>query len=218
MVINHNSIHWPNIVPEKVKTLVLGSFNPHNPNGNNPDYYYGRNTNYFWKAIGDIFFNTQQHYFFPDGNLNMQLVSQTMNERKFCFLDIIETVEITGENPIAENQFANQRIYTGFSDGVLFTANHGGVITLQRTYNVGIIDFVNNVKPDKVIHTLGNNRINQNFIGQPAELNGEFLESVLAACNNVGTEIIATSISPSQTNINRNNQYLPLRNWLEENL
>ncbi len=31
MIIEHASVNWENYIPKNVKTLVLGSFNPNNP-------------------------------------------------------------------------------------------------------------------------------------------------------------------------------------------
>ena len=57
MIINHSTIEhkWETIENFTIaKTLILGSFNPFNPNGDNTDFYYGRCTNYFWKTIAEI--------------------------------------------------------------------------------------------------------------------------------------------------------------------
>ena len=45
MIINHVAIvnGWDRKeILENSETLILGSFNPFNPNGDNTDYYYGR--------------------------------------------------------------------------------------------------------------------------------------------------------------------------------
>ena len=91
--IKHQSIvnNWIN--PDEMKdfkTLILGSFNPFNPNIiQNTDYYYGRCTNHFWKSIARNL-NINENYFC--GNLERKI--ELMNKYKFCFLDIIDSLEI----------------------------------------------------------------------------------------------------------------------------
>ena len=148
MIINHASENWGNFIPKKVKTLVLGSFNPNNHMGQNANYYYGRNTNYMWKAIGDILYGNQQ-FFFNNGLLNNELAFQTMNKYSFCFLDLISSIQITGNNEQHENNFRAERIYNGFRDSVLFTTNtnfENFNINIQRNYNQNIISFLQNYK------------------------------------------------------------------------
>ena len=65
-VINHQAIQNNWTTPEQIvnpQTLILGSFNPFNANGNIVDYYYGRRSNYFWKRIA-IIMGYDEEYFF----------------------------------------------------------------------------------------------------------------------------------------------------------
>lgn len=218
MIIEHACVNWENYIPKNVKTLILGSFNPNNV-GNNANYYYGRSSNYLWKTIGEILFANQMYYF--NGNqLNNQLAYQTMEKYQFCFYDLIENLTITGNNAQHEVNFVNSKILSGFSDSVLFTNNtnfDGFMVNIQRTFNNEILDFLNNKKPERIIHTLGNGTVNLNFNSFRPDLN-EFLVGISNVCLETITILIPISISPSQININRHNQFENLTNWLTENL
>lgn len=220
MIIQHACQNWEVFIPKNVETLVLGSFNPLNPQDNlNANYYYGRNTNYLWKAIGDLLYNNQ-FYYFNNGQLNLEFAFQAMNEYSFCFLDLINNIQITGQNELHENNFCNSRIYTNYSDNVLFTGNANFEalnINLQRNYNQNIIEFIQMHKPSKLIHTLGNNRINLNFNAYPVDFQF-FLNQISNISQLSDTEITTHSISPSQININRNNLYEELKKWLKIHL
>ena len=218
MIIEHASVNWKNYIPKKVKTLVLGSFNPNNP-GNNANYYYGRNRNYFWKSLGG-FLHNNDHHFFNNGQLNNNLGFQYMEEYGFYFFDLISELNINGLNQEHELNFINSKILNGFSDSVLFTVNtnfQNNNINIQRTYNQNIIDFIREYKPKKLIHTLGNFTINLNFESQIGDLN-IFLNNISNECNNSNTQIIDLSISPSQYNIHYHGLRQELDNWLHQNL
>ena len=136
MIIQHARENWGNFIPKKVKTLILGSFNPSNL-GNNANYYYGRRRNYFWKAIGDILYNNQFH-FFINGDLNTEIAFQIMEEYQFYFFDLITNIVLIGNNVEHETNFCEEKIFTGFSDTVLFTNNanyQNNNINIQRNYN-----------------------------------------------------------------------------------
>ena len=108
MIIEHAYVNWENYIPKNLKTLILGSFNPNNE-GQNANYYYGRSSNYFWKAIGEILFENQIYYF-NDNQLNNHLVYQTMEKHQFCFYDLIKLINVTGVNEQHEENFINSKI------------------------------------------------------------------------------------------------------------
>lgn len=218
MIIQHASENWENYIPKKVKTLILGSFNPNNP-GNNANFYYGRNRNYFWKSLGGSLHNND-HHFFIHGQLNNNLGFQCMEEYGFYFFDLINELNINGVNQEHEINFVNSKIYSGFNDSVLFTNNtnfENNIVNIQRSYNQNIIDFIDKYKPNKLIHTLGNTTINAYFESQIGDLN-VFLNNITNVCNNSNTEIIELSISPSQYNIHYYGLRQDLNNWLHQNL
>jgi hypothetical protein len=217
MIINHASKNWENFIPTKVKTLVLGSFNPLNDNDVNANYYYGRKTNYLWKAIGDILYNNQQ-YFFNNGLLINELAKNTMEEYGFYFMDLVKQISIIGNDENFIQNFVNQKIHSKFNDSELFRVREMNFNTLiTRFYNCDIIKFMQNNKKLNIIHTLGNSRISQNFVASPSDLH-TFINTILQIAIDTNSSFIPTSISPSQVNINRNRNYLELKNWLQMNL
>lgn len=223
MIINHVCYEENWFSPNEIigaKTLILGSFNPFNPNGNNTDYYYGRGSNYFWKVIAGLI-GEDVDYFLN----NRQLKLEVMNRYKFCFLDIISSIEISNQedNQQLILQFANDHIFTNFSDSILFTTNHHNAgVVLNRTYNQEVLNFINNHSIKKVMHTMGNNRITEIFTTDPLE-NGLGILGFQGYINSIihlDTETISESYSPSAYAVRRGgeNHILNLTNWLRQHL
>lgn len=216
MIIEHASVNWKNYIPKKVKTLVLGSFNPNNPL-NNTDYFYGRSSNYFWIVIADILeFN--EDYFC--GNYERKV--EVMEKYGFCFLDLISSISVNGINENHEYNFKNDKIFKEYSDGVLFTSNtnfRGHNINVQRIYNIEILNFINAHYPKRIIHTLGNTRINNNFHSKPVELQN-FINQILAISEQSNAIFNPISYSPSgrAVRVGGINYYQNLKNWLQDNL
>jgi hypothetical protein len=219
MIINHASVNWENYIPKKVKTLVLGSFNPNNA-VNNTDYYYGRISNYFWKVIAHIF-NFHEDYFC--GNYERKI--DIMEKYGFCFYDLISSINITGINENHENNFKQIKIFTEYSDSVLFTSNtsfQGNNINVTRTYNQEILNFIQFHKPERIIHTLGNNTIDLNFNTKWKEnnfgLNGfqGFINTILENCE----YFEPISFSPSGRAVRVGGQIYTqnLKSWIQQNL
>lgn len=174
MIIKHAAIadKW---LDEKVKkllynskTLVLGSFNPNNPR-KNVDFYYGRCSNFFWKVIAEIEGKNEQYYC-----NNLQLKIEAMEKYSFCCLDLIDSIKVDSNNSdfkIIED-FIENKIYTGYSDAVLFTSKtkyKNTTITVERTYKKLVLDALDNGRISKVVHTLGNSTISEEFKTKPVE-------------------------------------------------
>lgn len=226
MIVNHVAIvnGWNNKeILQNAETLILGSFNPFNTNGDNTDYYYGRCTNYFWKAIAEID-NLNPNIFFNNTDLKLEY----MRIKKFCFLDIINSVEIIAEvnSEIILNSFINQKIHKEFSDQVLFTTNtkfENTRIIVTRIYNERIHELINYGRINKIIHTMGNNTIGIDFRTNWQEkrlgVNGfqGFIESLRT---NENITFVPESYSPSGRAVKTGGQnYLDnLKIWLNENL
>jgi len=172
MIINHNATinNWNQTeLMQNADLIIMGSFNPFNPNGENADFYYGRTTNYFWRAIAEIK-NLNPNIF----NNNIDNKLDIMRELRFCFLDIINTLEITSLNNEEEvlQSFVREKIYKEFSDDVLFrrrTKFQNTQILIQRHYNEDIFQILEQGRNRKIIHTMGNNRISQRFDTKPCE-------------------------------------------------
>lgn len=226
MKINHvaNELRWyREDIYNEATTLILGSFNPNNPNGNNADYYYGRSSNYFWCAIAEII--GKDSGFFLN---NLEGMKDAMLYYKFCFLDVISTIEISSEKADSEllKEYVTKKIFAGFSDQVLFTSqtNYNGVsISLRRTYNPDLFKILDLGKINKIIHTMGNNRISQNLKVKPVELNKGyegFQEYINKIESTTDVVFVRESFSPSARVINRNRieNLENLKAWLNANL
>jgi hypothetical protein len=226
MTIRHVALEneWNRIdVLQNAQKLILGSFNPYNPNGDNADYYYGRCTNYFWKAIAEIN-NMNPNIFF--NNLDLKL--EYMHEYKFCFFDIINSVEINSQNSneLALNRFIDQKIHTEFSDQVLFTTRtsfENNEITLVRRYNSSILTLLEEGRIRKIIHTMGNNTIGRNLITSPKEkalgING-FQGFVNEIIGNTNSTFVSQSFSPSGRAVKIGGliYYNRLKAWINEHI
>lgn len=222
MIVRHVALEneWNrNAILQNSQKLILGSFNPYNLNGDNTDYYYGRFTNYFWKAMAEIN-NLNPNIFFN----NLELKLDYMNRYKFCFLDVIDSIEIESRdnNETVINNFINQKIYTEFSDQVLFTtrtAFENSNITVSRTYNPIILSLIQQGGIRKVIHTMGNNTIGIDFRTKQQEnrlgANGfqGFINQIRYQ-NNI--DFIPQSYSPSGRAVKTGgpNYFNNLKNWL----
>ena len=229
MIIKHAAIEdkWLNEKVMKLlynaNTLVLGSFNPNNQ-GNNTDFYYGRCSNFFWKTIADIEGKNEQFYF---NNLQNKLLA--MEEHSFCFLDLIDSIEISTDSsdPSLLRDFVRNKIYTGYSDSVLFTSNTNykkNKVYIKRTYNKLVIEVLKNGNIKKVIHTLGNSAISKGFKTKPVEkaLGDEGFQGYWNSLLNCKSSIdfIGESFSPSAYAVRKlgKENYCKMRFWFEEHL
>lgn len=226
MIVRHAAIenNWNTVeILQNADKLILGSFNPHNMNGDNADYYYGRCTNYFWKAIAELN-NLNPNIFF--NNLDLKL--EYMLRYKFCFIDVIDSIEIECEqnNQLSINAFINQKIYTEFSDQVLFTTRtsfNNNIITVNRTYNQCILNLIQQGGIRRVIHTMGNNTIGIDFRTKWQEnrlgANG-FQGFINQIRNQNNINFISESYSPSGRAVKTGgpNYFNDLKNWLQNNI
>lgn len=204
-------------------TLVLGSFNPNNQ-GNNTDFYYGRCSNFFWKVIADIEGKNEQYYC-----NNIQNKFEAMDKHSFCFLDLIDSIEISSKSSDSNiiQDFIQNKIYTGYSDSVLFTSNtkyKNNTVKVERTYNKLVLDVLKNGTINKVIHTLGNSTIGKDFITKPVEkaLGNEGFQGYWNSLMNCKKSIDFNreSYSPSAYAVRRlgEGNYSKMKSWFESNL
>lgn len=229
MIIKHAAIedNWLNEKVTKLlynsKTLVLGSFNPNNL-GNNTDFYYGRCSNFFWKVIADIEGKNEQYYC-----NSIQNKFEAMEKHSFCLLDIIDSIEISSKSSDSNiiQDFVQNKIYTGYSDSVLFTSNtkyKNNTVGVKRTYNKLVLDVLKNGTINKVIHTLGNSTIGKDFITKPVEkaLGNEGFQGYWNSLMNSKKSIyfIRESYSPSAYAVRRlgEENYSKMKSWFESNL
>jgi hypothetical protein len=224
ITINHTSIEQNLHVKKEIsdlllnaQTLVLGSFNPHNPNGNNADFYYGRGSNYFWPIIARLKELDEQYY---SNSIERKITA--MKEHSFCFTDIISKIEISG---IEAEDYACKKIFSGYSDQVLFTTNtiyQGSKIEVYRTYNQNVLEVLKNGKIQTVIHTMGNNRIDKYHKTKPKERGNYGFQNYWQQLRNSIPGVIFDSISfsPSAYAVRVGGEkYLEtLTEWINNNL
>lgn len=228
-IINHQSIELNWLKPTQViapKTLVLGSFNPFGPANKVKlvDYYYGRDTNHCWPSIAfNTIPNKNGKYYYK----NLIAKKMIMNNH-FCCLDVIDSIKVECDDVAILNDFIDNKIYSGFSDQILFTTNtiyKNHLIIITRTYNQSILNFLQNTTTIKrVIHTMGENRINQNGI-YPTEYRlrekgfKEFIINIIKICNQKNIDFIIESYSPSDYAVKNGSTDIDiLRKWLKDNL
>ncbi|CAN1507418.1 hypothetical protein MCERE19_00677 [Spirosomataceae bacterium] len=207
-------------VYKNAKTLILGSFNPYNQDGKNADYYYGRETNYFWRVIGHYLHSNENFYI---NNLDEKI--NIMLDKKFCFYDVIQSIDVISNDDDALYKFVHQKIFIEFSDQVLFTTNtkyNIVPISVFREYNQDVFELLAIGNIEKVIHTMGNSRIKTNFDAKPNErslgINGfqGYLNQILK--HNISFQPI--SLSPSMREVRKGGDtyFNSLTNWLVQNL
>lgn len=127
------------------KTLVLGTFNPEG--GAPVNYFYGRNSNYFWKAISVIDGRSEHFYHEKISNdQNDHIV--LMKKNKFGCADIIKSIDCPNESIGRING-------GGYSDQFIFSGN------VIRQYNFeDLKKYINSqnhrdIKVTKIINTAG---------------------------------------------------------------
>ncbi|WP_029275279.1 hypothetical protein [Pedobacter borealis] len=226
-VINHQAIQNNWTTPEQIvnpQTLILGSFNPFNANGNIVDYYYGRRSNYFWKRIA-IIMGYDEEYFF-DAIFGNQRKLDVMQNR-FCFLDVINRIDVIGNSVQAVQDYINDHIFTNFSDSKIFVnKTNSRQLQLVREYNSSIITTLRNTTTiKKVIHTIGNTRIVTPLNVSPKERNlgnngfSGFMATIQQICNDKEIVFINESYSPSAYAVrNGVTNIADLDNWFQQHL
>jgi len=222
--VDHQSIKLNWVTPEQIqipKTLVLGSFNPYNPNGNNTvDYYYGRESNHFWRRIALISGFDELYFFDKKEGLNRKTTIMT---NRFCCQDVISSINFTSADSLRLGNFINDSVFTGFLDQAIWGSNiTKKSISLVRQYNDTILDTLRNTKSiNTVIHTMGNNRITNFLDCKPKEkgigtkgFHG-YLATIYQVCKERNIEFVFNSLSPSNyaisngaTNINALDEWL----------
>jgi G:T/U-mismatch repair DNA glycosylase len=188
---------------ENPKTLILGSFNPYESIHKSVDYYYGRQSNHLWKTIANLL-NYEENYFFDKQN-GLERKRDTM-QTNFCFYDVIDSIEVSSVDENILNRYIDNEIYRNFLDNKIWTSKttyENVEIKLKRNYNPQVIKLLKNSSSiERVIHTMGKNRINRNKVN-PAEknLNGQgfndYINKIKSICDEKRIVFDYESLSPS---------------------
>lgn len=141
MKVNHQFLEKEFFIPNwKVNHLFIGTFNP---NGGHPvNYFYGRESNYFWNVISEIFKDDLT----PFGCDDLKVFFEKLKHHKIGCMDLIKSVEFN-EN----NVDVNDVIGNGYSDSKIINGN------VVREYTTEIIlDYLINNPETKIYSTWGN--------------------------------------------------------------
>lgn len=219
MIIQHAAFanNWNSIdFIKNALTIVLGSFNPNQPN-NNTDFYYGRNTNYFWPTIA--YLEGRNHNFYFN---NLVAKHEAMLKYKFCFFDVVQSIDVISDSDNVLHDFVHSKIFSEFSDQVLFTTNTyylNNPIKVVRNYNLDILNFS---EGKKIIHTMGNNTIDLNCITKWKEksLRDNGFQGFINQIKNYSLSFNPISFSPSGYAVKTGgaDYQLKLSDWLKFNL
>jgi hypothetical protein len=217
IIVTHQSLVQNWLTPEQIvnpRTLVLGSFNPYFDNGQVVDYFYGRSSNYFWKTIAQIVGHDNEDYFLN----NIQRKLEVMNNH-FCCLDVIDSIEFTSENELLLNDYIDSKVRANFLDQSIFVTKprfeDRGNVLLRRTYNQTIINTLENSESiEKVIHTMGNSRIDFQLTSPRERRLGVqgfegFINRIKTICSNRNIQFINQSYSPSAYAVRNGNTNIP---------
>jgi len=186
MKTNHQLLGKESFIPNwECKTIVLGTFNPEG--GKPVNYFYGRKSNYFWRAVS-LIDNKDELFYHNSISNNLNNHFDLMKINKFGCTDIIKSIEYPSE-------LANRVNGRGYSDQVLFSGN------VIRYYNFeNIKKYIteqnqSDVKVNKIINTVGRRFDNpapnefseklNDFITFCKENNIEFISSQSASAHEV---------------------------------
>lgn len=141
MKVNHQFLNEVFFIPDwDVEYLFLGTFNPEG--GEKVNYFYGRESNFTWKILSEIFENDFNPY---DVN-NFNKFIEQLKYRKIACMDIIRCVEFD------EETYDEMRIKgKGYKDSNIINNK------VKREYNTSeIISIIERNKNVKVFTTWGN--------------------------------------------------------------
>lgn len=224
----HQSLKLSWIKPIEIfrpQTLVLGSFNPFENYSKTVDYYYGRGSNHFWKAIAQIICNDQDY--FLDNQYGLQRKKEIMQNR-FCCLDVINSIDFESQDPKALREYLSNNIFSNYQDHKIWTSKTkytNNDIFINRNYNYLIIEFlISSNSITKVIHTMGNNRISICSANPKEKKKGKhgfsgYINTIKDICTEKNISFVQETYSPSQYAVNNGNTNVEeLKRWLKVNL
>jgi hypothetical protein len=216
-------LNWPSLNQIiNPRTLVLGSFNPYNGRTNVVDYYYGRSSNYFWKTIASIR-ELDENYFYQRIERKLEIM-----KCRFICMDIINEINFSSDKQEFLNEYINNKIFSNFLDQNIWVSKtnfRNNDIQLSRSYNQDVINLLRNTTTiTKVIHTMGNIRINTLSTNPKEKRLGNmgfqsYVSQIKNICQERGIEFINQSLSPSSYAVNNGNTSLnELSDYLRNNL
>jgi hypothetical protein len=225
-IIKHQAIANKWILPnhlDGIKTLVLGSFNPYEPNNKQADldYYYGRSANYFWKVLAklDGRLDDEGYFISPDLPLTERLDRKVaLMKGRFACVDVIKEIKVVHDDAKTLDTFIADNIYTNFEDPIIWTTQRRvePKVFIGRTYNTAILDLLSESDTIKnVIHTTGKNTISHKGVKPKEKPLGEngflgYMNSIWDICEKRNINFIFESQSPSQTAVHKGGKVVPI--------
>jgi hypothetical protein len=222
--ITHQALQfgWENLKIESPKTIVLGSFNPYNPNGDPVDYFYGRISNHFWASVARILDLPEDSFLGPNSLPGKLAVMQN----RFICMDVIDILEIESDDTATATNYIDRNIFRNYLDQNIWTSNpRSSPLKIRRTYNSRILEYLNNSSVKNVIHTMGVNRIGSYNDIKPSEKAlgihgfGDYMRSIVDSCEEKEINFCYDSLSPSDYAVKTGKtRPAALDRWLKENL
>lgn len=123
----------------EIKHLFIGTFNPEG--GDSVSYFYGREKNFFWKVLSDIF---SENFDPKSSNFNDLLVKQ-----KIACVDMIKSVQRNDKQEFSEKQLM-EITRKGYSDSKIINGS------IKREYNTLKILRIIETNNSNVYSTWGN--------------------------------------------------------------
>ena len=149
-------------------------------------------------------------------------------QTNFCFYDVIDSIEVSSVDENILNRYIDNEIYRNFLDNKIWTSKttyENVEIKLKRNYNQQVIKLLKNSSSiNRVIHTMGKNRIKPNKVN-PAEknLNGQgfndYINKIKSICDEKRIDFDYESLSPSDYAIKTGKVTKEeLRLWLSQSI
>ena len=206
----NNISKWDDLQINNPKTLVLGSFNPFNPNlKTQTEFYYGRIQNRFWSTIGNLKYNNRDYFKFSLEKKILELQSS-----KFILMDLIESIEFKCESENFLEKYINNKVFENFGDSDIWVSKKRThpQINLRRIYNQKIINFISeNNSILRIVNTLGKNKGDLNSFNKREKNWNEFTKSLFDISKQKNIEIVNESVSPSPLGCSQKK----LDSWME---
>lgn len=122
----------------RIQHLFIGTFNPEG--GDSVSYFYGREKNFFWKVLGDIFH--------ADFNPNSKDFFQLLERHKIACVDMIQSVKRNDNLDFSEVQI-REITGKGYSDSKIINGR------IAREYNTSEIRRIIDLNNCNVYSTWG---------------------------------------------------------------
>ena len=192
----NNISKWDNLQINNPKTLVIGSFNPYNPNlKSQTEFYYGRNQNRFWSTIGNLKYNNKDYFKF-----SLEKKIKELQLSKFILMDLIESIEFKCDSENILEKYINNKVFENFGDSDIWVSKKrtNPQINLRRNYNQKIIQFLSkNNTVSRIVNTLRKNKGDLNSFNKREKNWNEFTKSLFDISKQKNIEIVNESVSPS---------------------